>query len=143
MAGRRAGDGLARAGRVRARRWMRRHRTAVASAVVAILMALAGTMAILAVQTRANRDLQVSNHALAAANRRERERFDLALEAIGLFHGQVSEDLLLKEKQFDILRTKLLRGAVAFYDRLGGLLESQTDPEFARRWAEPMRSSGT
>ena len=114
---------------LRLRRWMRRHRTAVASAVVAILMALAGTMAILAVQTRANRDLQVSNHALAAANRRERERFDLALEAIGLFHGQVSEDLLLKEKQFDILRTKLLRGAVAFYDRLEGLLESQTDPE--------------
>ena len=74
----------------------------MASAVVAILVALVGDRLVLAVQTQANRALQNSNHALAAANRRERERFDLALEAIKLFHGQVSEDLLLKETQFDI-----------------------------------------
>ena len=53
--------------------------------------------------TRSNADLQ-------AANERERQRFDLAMEAIKLFHGEVSEDLLLKEKQFAGLRAKLLRG---------------------------------
>jgi serine/threonine-protein kinase len=113
---------------VRSRRWMRRHRTTVTSAVVAVLVALVGTAVVLAVQTQANRALQNSNHALAAANQRERERFDLALEAIKMFHGQVSEDLLLKEKQFDTLRTNLLRGAAGFYDRLDGLLQGQTDP---------------
>ena len=70
--------------------------------------------------TQANADLE-------AANERERQRFDLAMEAIKLFHGEVSEDLLLKEKQFEDLRTKLLRGAADFYGKLEGLLEGQTD----------------
>lgn len=48
---------------------------------------------------------------LKLANQWERARFDLALEAIKTFHSGVSEDVLLKEKQFDGLRTKLLRGA--------------------------------
>ena len=49
--------------------------------------------------------VQRANADLKAANDRERQRFDLAMEAIKLFHGEVSEDLLLKEKQFEGLRT--------------------------------------
>ena len=99
-------------------RMTRRHwRLLLASAallvVAALVVALAGTGAVLAVQTRANRDLRAANTALDAANRREHARFDLAMEAIKLFHGEVSADLLLKEKQFETLRTKLLRGAAA------------------------------
>jgi eukaryotic-like serine/threonine-protein kinase len=127
---------------VRVRRWARRNRTAVTAAVVALLVALAGTAAVLAVQTRANVKLTAANEALAnanmkvqhsntelkAANTRERQRFDLAMEAIKLFHGEVSEDLLLKQKAFEALRTKLLRGAADFYGKLEGLLKGQTDP---------------
>ncbi len=51
------------------------------------------------------------------------------MSAIKLFHGEVSEDLLLKEKQFEGLRTKLLRGAADFYGKLEGLLKGQTDPK--------------
>ncbi len=127
----------------RARRWGRRNRTAVATAAASVLVALAGTGAVLAVQTQANRELAAanadlnianvkvteSNTNLAAANQRERERFDLAMSAIKLFHGEVSDDLLMKEKQFEGLRTKLLRGAADFYGKLEGLLKGQTDPK--------------
>src|SRR5262249_13356724 len=99
------------------------------------------TVAVLAVQTWANQELKRSNSYLAianqkvtkanadlkAANERERQRFDLAMEAIKLFHGEVSEDLLLKEKQFQGLRSKLLGGAADFYGKTEPLLEGQTD----------------
>ena len=123
-------------------RWLARHRTGVTAAAAAMLVALAGTGAVLAVQTQANQELKRSNVDLAIANakvlrsnsqlqeanERQRQRFDLALEAIKLFHGEVSEDLLLKEKQFESLRAKLLKGAAGFYGKLEGLLKGQTDP---------------
>ena len=124
-------------------RWLTRHRTGVTAAGAAVLVALAGTAAVLAVQTRANADLKHANDDLAtanlkvtranadlrSANERERQRFDLAMEAIGLFHGEVSEDLLLKEKAFAGLRAKLLSGAADFYGKLERLLEGQADPQ--------------
>src|SRR5262249_23083011 len=111
------------------------------AAAVAVLVALAGMAAVLAVQTRANTVLKLSNDALLdanarvsranadllAANERERTRFNLAMDAVGLFHGEVSGDLLLKEKPFGDLRTKLLRGAASFYDKLKDLVKEQTD----------------
>ncbi len=107
----------------------------------AVLVALAGTAAVLAVQTRANANLHFANTELAAANAkvtlanselaasnlREQARFALAQEAIRIFHTGVSEDLLLKQKEFGTLRTKLLRGAQEFYRRLEGMLGDQTD----------------
>jgi eukaryotic-like serine/threonine-protein kinase len=125
----------------RARRWARRNRAAVMAAAVAVMVALAGMALVLAIQTRANAELQLSNDALGhanavvrrtntelfAANARKRQQFNLAMDAVKLFHGEVSEDLLFKEKQFAGLRTKLLRGAANFYTKLEGLLKGQTD----------------
>ena len=125
----------------RTRRWARRHRSAVTAAAACVLMSLVGTAAVLAVQARANRDLKAANLDLAmantrfatantelqAANRREAARFTLAMDAIRTFHTGVSEDLLLKERQFNDLRTRLLRAAADFYRRLEGLLKGQTD----------------
>ena len=109
-------------------RWLTRHRTGVTAAGAAVLVALVGLAAVSGVQTRANAELKRANDALSAANHassrptpsseanenvtranaelqaandRERERFDLAMDAIKLFHGEVSEDLLLKENQFE------------------------------------------
>ena len=124
-----------------ARRWMRRHRTTVAAIAAALIAATFGLTAVLVVQTEANSKLRSANldlalaiqnteavnGALEDANDRERARFELALEAIKTFHGQVSEDLLLRERQFDGLRTRLLHGATAFYQRLEGLLKVQAD----------------
>jgi eukaryotic-like serine/threonine-protein kinase len=127
----------------RARRWTRRNRSAVSSLAASVLVALAGTAAVLVVQTQANDRLQQANTSLMvsnglvnnanaelkSANQREKQRFDLAMDAIKFFHGEVSEDLLLKETLFAGLRTKLLRGAADFYGRLEGLLAGQTDRE--------------
>jgi eukaryotic-like serine/threonine-protein kinase len=87
----------------RARRWARRNRTAVTAAAVAVLVALAGMTSVLTVQARANAGLKLSNDALLsaneqvriantdllAANERERARFNLAIDAVGLFTGEV------------------------------------------------------
>jgi tetratricopeptide (TPR) repeat protein len=62
------------------------------------------------------------------------------MKAIKLFHDEVSQDLLLKEREFDKLRTKLLRGAAGFYTELKTLLKTQSDPasraELARAYDE-------
>jgi tetratricopeptide (TPR) repeat protein len=94
---------------------------------LAVLLIVVGLSAVLAVQAMANADLTRKNDELAAANERERLRFNLALDAIGLFHGEVSRDLILKEGQFKPLRTKLLGGATDFYTRLETQIADQGD----------------
>jgi serine/threonine-protein kinase len=124
-------------------RWLTRHRVGVTAAAAVILMALIGTGAVVIVQTAANAELKRSNTELGTANERvnranadlqaagarERQRFDLAMEAIKLFHGDVSNDLLLKEKQFGDLRANLLKEAADFYGKLEHLLEDQPDAQ--------------
>ena len=105
-----------------ARRWGRRHRTSVTAAAVAVLATLFGTAAVLAVQSKANGELKAANTALGAAKDREAKRFDLAMEAIRLFHGEVGGELVLKEDKFKPLRDRLLKGAADFYRKLEGLL---------------------
>ncbi len=136
-------------------RWLTRHRTGVTAAAAGMLMALAGLGAVSGVQARANSKLNHANEALAranvqviranselkeandhvtqanldlkASNLRERERFELAMEAIKLFHGEISKDLLLKQAEFQTLRGKLLRGAADFYGKLQRLLKDRQD----------------
>ena len=104
------------------------HRTAVTAATAAVLVALAGMAAVLGVQARANsRTDEIERRPWPRPTSRERARFALAMDAVKLFHGEVSEDFLLKEKPFEALRTKLLQGAAGFYGKLQGLLAGQTD----------------
>ena len=102
----------------RARRWMRRHRTAATAGAIAVVMALVGLSGVCWCRSARNSDLR-------AANLRERARFELAMEAIQTFHSGVSEDVLLRQKEFQDLRTKLLRGREIW--RSQGLLEGQAD----------------
>jgi serine/threonine-protein kinase len=138
-------------------RWLTRNRTSVTAAGAAMLMALVGLGAVSGVQARANGELRRTNDALSAANTRviqantelkvandnvtranqelqaanvrARQRFDLAMDAIKLFHGEISKDLLLKQRNFEKLRGKLLHAASDFYGRLEGLLKDRKDPE--------------
>jgi serine/threonine-protein kinase len=116
----------------RAGRWVKRHRLAVTSGAAAALMALVGLAVVLAVQAHSNRELAAANRRLEEANERERQRFDLALEAIGSYHKGVSEDVLLKQEQFKELRDRLLGGAASFYHKLEGLLQDQPDDRSRR-----------
>jgi eukaryotic-like serine/threonine-protein kinase len=112
----------------RTRRWVRRRRTAVAAAGAAMLVALIGLGVVLSTNARTNREL-------AAANDRERARFDLAMDAIKRFHTGVSEDLLLNEPQFQGLRAKLLHGSREFFGKLEAQLKGQTDRRSRRAMA--------
>ena len=107
----------------------------------AVLVALAGTAAVLVVQTQANASLKAANADLYAANARTAEanvellrsraavqaRYDLAIDAIRTFHTGVSQDFLLKEPAFKALRDRLLGAASDFYGKLGALLGKETD----------------
>ncbi len=114
--------------------WCKRRPAIAALAASVILAVVAGTASVIAVQARANRDLEAKNRELARANAelaeekgRVQRRFELAQEAIRTFHTGVIEDVLLREKQFDALRTKLLREAREFYRKLEGMLRGQLD----------------
>jgi serine/threonine protein kinase/tetratricopeptide (TPR) repeat protein len=104
----------------RARRWLRRRRTAVTATAAALVAATLGLASVLAVQSRANGELK-------EANGRVQARFDLALEAIRTFHTGVSEDVLLTNDNLRPVRDRLLRDAAAFYGRLADQLSGQAD----------------
>jgi tetratricopeptide (TPR) repeat protein len=110
----------------RKRRWQL---AAAGMVVLALLAGLGGLAAFLRAQKQANADLQ-------AANQREHERFELALEAIKTFHTGVSEDALLKEEEFKSLRERLLGEAARFYGKLQRMLEGQPDAASQRALAE-------
>jgi hypothetical protein len=130
----------------RALRWARRNRTAVTTLAAVVLVALAGTAAVLAVQTQANAELMATNADLYAANARAAvanaellrskeavlARYELAVVAIQTFHTGVSEDFLLKQNQFQELRDRLLKSAADFYGKLSALLGKETDPASRR-----------
>src|SRR4029077_20323884 len=106
----------------RERRWAKQNRTAVTGAAVGLVAGGVGLATVLAVQTQAKADIARAlaretraNTALAAANQRVEQRYDLAMAAIKTFHTGVSEDFLLKQAQFKALRDRLLTAAADFY----------------------------
>jgi serine/threonine protein kinase/TPR repeat protein len=140
----------------RLRKVLRKHRGPVLAAAAVLACLLAGLGTVLAVQTVANRELKSKNVELAIAhederhanqelqkaNERERQRFDLAMEAIKRFRTVVSEDAVLGGTQLQIqgmrdaplgdarfqgLRNKLLGGAAESYRKLADALKGQND----------------
>jgi eukaryotic-like serine/threonine-protein kinase len=122
-----------------------RRNTALVTAFAAVLLALVvgvfgttvGLLRAQRAETIANEKADEANDARSATEKvnlalqesitREAARFELARKAIGVFHGEVSQDLLLKESKFQGLRTRLLENAAEFYDELETLLKSQSD----------------
>ncbi len=100
--------------------WARRRPAIAALSAAVAAVAMAGLGTVVAVEVRARRAAERS-----AA--REAARFDVAAEAIGTFHSEVSQDLLLKQKGFADTRVALLKQARDFYARLGALLAGQED----------------
>jgi serine/threonine protein kinase len=102
----------------------RKRRWQFAAAGVVMLALAAGIIGLVAhqhAQAKANADLAATNSELVAANERERQRFGLAVDAIG-------RDLLLQQKEFEGLRNRLLTGAADFYGKLESQLKDRSDP---------------
>ncbi|MFO0910151.1 MAG: protein kinase [Isosphaeraceae bacterium] len=104
----------------RARRWMRRRRTTVTAAAASLMVAMTGLVVVVGVQQRAN-------HNLYLAKERERDRFNVAMDAIRTFHTGVSQDFLLSQNEFTDQRKKLLRNAREFYRTLETKLAGDPD----------------
>jgi serine/threonine-protein kinase len=99
----------------RARRWARRHRTAVTTGVAAVLVALAGMATVLAVQTQANRELSAANAQTLRERDLARQNFDLARRAVDDYLTRVGQHPLLKEQGLHDLRQELLEAALGYY----------------------------
>jgi tetratricopeptide (TPR) repeat protein/tRNA A-37 threonylcarbamoyl transferase component Bud32 len=148
-------EGEKAASEARAVERRKRRRLAAVAAAVLTMAVVGGLTAVLAVQRQANANLTATNRELAdeqakvqAKNveladeqakvrtknvelaeeqAKVQARFDMAARAIAMFHTGVSEDMLLKNAEFKVLRTKLLKEAAAFYADLEKLLAGQTD----------------
>jgi serine/threonine protein kinase/tetratricopeptide (TPR) repeat protein len=123
----------------RLRKLVRRNKGPVIAAAAVAIALVAGVTSVVAVQARANRELEAKNEELAAKNTeladeqaKVQARFEMAQKAIAMFHTGVSEDMLLKNDQFKDLRTKLLKEAAGFYADLEKLLAGQTDAKSRR-----------
>jgi serine/threonine-protein kinase len=99
----------------RMRRWARRNRTVVATAAAAVLVALAGTATVLALQTQANRALHEANRQTLRERDMARQNFDLARKAVDDYLTRVGENPLLKEHGLHDLRQELLGAALEYY----------------------------
>jgi serine/threonine protein kinase len=103
--------------------WGRRN-PAVAALAAGLLVALvAGLIGVTWQWRHAAANLVAAD----AANRKAQKRFGLAMEAVRAFTTGASEDVLLREKQLEGLRNKLLEGSLTFYGRLAASLEGEAD----------------
>jgi serine/threonine-protein kinase len=110
----------------RARRWTWRNRTAVMTAAAAVLVALAGMAAVLAVQTRANRELRQANDRTSRERDQARQNFNLARKAVDDYLTRVGQNPLLKEQGLHELRQELLEQALGYYHEF--LRQHSEDP---------------
>jgi tetratricopeptide (TPR) repeat protein len=120
-------------------RWTKRNR-AVTGLAVGLFLALVAGLAGVTWQWRQ----AVANLGTAeVANRKAQARFDLAMEAVRAFTTGASEDVLLREKALEGLRSKLLGQSQSFYDKLSVSLKAETDRASRSALAEAMFDAGT
>jgi serine/threonine protein kinase len=127
---------------IRARRWMRRHRTLVISTAAVLISSLvglagfttvlAGKNAELAEQSRAldvkNAQLLSKNQELEKQQQRTEERETLAIDAVKKFRDAVTANLDLKDRpELGGLRKALLSEPLEFYRALRDRLQSDRD----------------
>ena len=122
-------------------KFVSRNRGRVIAAGLVLIALASGVASVVAVQAKANRNLDTKNEELADTNSllaskntelaveqtKVQARFDLAQKAIESFHTGVSEDALLKNVQFKELRTKLLKSAADFYGEMEILLQDENN----------------
>ena len=110
----------------------KRRRLALVACAALVLAIVAGLASVLLVQQRAKANLETINKELAEQRAEAEARFDLARKAIATFHTGVSEDALLKNREFTELRARLLKEAAGFYGDLEKMLAQKTDAKSQR-----------
>jgi tetratricopeptide (TPR) repeat protein len=99
---------------VRARRWMRRHRTAMTAAAVGLLAGVVGLAALAAVQSKANRDLTEAHHTVSnslVAEMKAKKDTEEALAQKGEALARSKESLRRAEGVLTFLKDDVLAAA--------------------------------
>ena len=106
---------------LRARRWMRRHRTFVTSAAAVLVFSLVGLAGFATVLAGKNREL-------VHQRLRAEEREALAIDAVKKFRDAVQDNPDLKNRhELDALRKALLKEPMEFFRRLRDQLQADRD----------------
>jgi tetratricopeptide (TPR) repeat protein len=121
--------------RVRTGRWVRRHRTGVATTLAVLSVTVLGLLAVAVVQAESrrrladkNNELEQANARVVAARDRAERRVDLALGAVDSFRSAVDDNLDVKNlPENTALRKTLLKAPLAFYERLRDDLRDSED----------------
>jgi len=106
---------------LRARRWMRRHRTVVTSAAAVLLLGVFGLAGFASVVAGKNRELLQQRH-------RAEERERLAIDAVKEFRDAIQANTELKNRpELDALRKELLKQPMQFFRQLRNQLQADRD----------------
>jgi serine/threonine-protein kinase len=113
---------------VRARRWLGRHRTLVASASAAVLMAAV-------VLGLATVSLRAANIRESRSRTRAEENFALAREAVDKYFTRVSTSSKLKAHGLEGLRKELLQETTQFYEKFVQTEAGRPGLKYEQGWA--------
>lgn len=113
-------------------RWLRRHRTLVASVVAALVVALAALAVVTLLTTRHATELTAKNAELIQAKQATDEEFAIAKEAVDKYLTSITYDEDLNKADFHKLRKRLLATAVPFYQKLAAAKKGAAQQEMER-----------
>jgi serine/threonine-protein kinase len=121
---------------LRAQRWVGRHRVQVAAGVAALSVFAVGLTAAVAIEARANTNLNAALERQEVARGDATEQARQAESAIDLFYNGITEDVILRRPELAALRGRLLGAALQFYEQRVRYLQST--PEAVGRRLTPI-----
>ncbi len=118
--------------RLRAARWVRRHRSLVVGAAAAMVVAVISLSVGMALLAKANQRVRHSESIAVQREEDSRWNFQLARNAVDRYLTQVSQDERLKAEDLEPLRRDLLQTASAFYEQF--IRQEPDDPDVRAAW---------
>ncbi len=118
--------------RLRAARWVRRHRSLVVGAAAAMLVATTSLLAGTVLLAKANQRVRHSESVAVQREQESRWNFQLARSAVDRYLTQISQDDRLKAEDLEPLRRDLLQTARVFYEQF--IRQQPGDPDVRAAW---------
>jgi tetratricopeptide (TPR) repeat protein len=112
---------------VRAVRWMRRHRTLVATTAATLVLAVVGLSLGIWLLAYANRQVRVSRDVAQSREKEATENFQLARSAVDRYLTRVAQDPRLRTSGLEPLRRSLLETAREFYAQFAAKKPNRED----------------
>ncbi len=118
--------------RLRAARWVRRHRAAVVGAAAALVVTIISLSVGMVMLAAVNEQVRRSESIARAREEDARWNFQLARSAVDRYLTQISQDERLKQQDLEPLRRDLLQIASGFYEQF--TRQQPEDPDLLAAW---------